>query len=258
MSIQLTFAVPSGNIFSSLVARSGEHRIITTASETECAVLLKNHRADAALISPLQYGLAATEVDYRIVSATGIFLEGYTNFASIWFKPEQSQIRRFVSSVPDDFIVTAGRILLAERYGLRPECVYATPDELLSNFLQEGCAIGYSGDIAGEPSLDITEDWYDSFEASLPVAVWACRQDDDIPNDLPDIIRGLAVEDIACEIPIVEHICDDANYIHERYRNGFIHRQWNSSSIEYFESVLDLLYYHQYLSVIPEAKFWKD
>ncbi|GAB1431234.1 hypothetical protein MASR2M18_20690 [Ignavibacteria bacterium] len=258
MSIQLTFAVPAGDIFCPLAARAGAHKIITAASEKECAVLLKNHRVDAALISPLNYGLAATEVDYRIVPATGIFLEGYTNVASIWFAPGLSQIRRFVSSAPDNFIVTAGRILLAERYGLRPECVYATPDELLSKFLQEGCAIGYSGDIAGEPSLDITEDWYDSFEGSLPVGVWVCRQDDDIPAELPDIIRGLAAEDMAYELPVAEHICGTPTHEREQHRSGIIRRQWNSSSVEDFESVLNLLYYHQFLTVIPEAKFRED
>lgn len=258
MSTQLTFAVPSGDIFSPLVARSGEHRIITAANENECAALLKNHRADAALISPLHYGIAATEVDYRLVPATGIFLEGYTDIASIWLKSGLSQFPRFVSSAPDDFIVTVGRVLLAERYGLRPECIYASADMLSSEFLREGCAIGYRGDIVAIPSLDITEDWLDSFETSLPVAVWTCRQDDDIPNDLPDIIRGLAIEDIAVDIPMVEHICGDSDYKREVLRSGIIYRQWKDSSIEDFETVLDLLYYHQYLSVIPEAKFWKD
>lgn len=258
MSMQLTFAVPAGDIFGPLAARAGTHRIITTASEKECAILLKNHRVDAALISPLHYGLAATEVDYRIVPATGIFLEGYTNTASIWFAPGLSQILRFVALAPDDFIVTAGRILLAERYGLCPEYISATADTLLNEFLREGCAIGYRSDIATEPSLDVSEDWLDSFDAPLPVAVWACRQDDDIPADLPEIIRGLAAEDIDYEMPIVEHICNVSERGHEEPRSGLIRRQWNASATEDFTSVLNLLYYHQLLSVIPEVKFWEN
>ena len=259
MDIQLTFAVPQGGLFAPLAAHAGSsHRIITAASERECASLLLNHRVDAALISPLHYGLAATKVDYRIVPASCVFLDGYTDVGAIWFAPGLGEIRRCVSASPDDFLVAAARMLLAERYGLHPEIIPAGRDELMRVFLREGCAVGYAGDIPAASSLDISEDWLDSFEVHLPLAVWACRQDDDLPADLPDIISSLAAEGLPDETPVGEHFCDNPDHHHDGEREGIIRWRWNAGAVGALETTLDLLFYHQLVPVIPEAKFWKN
>lgn len=259
MDIPLSFAIPPNPLFAPLAAAAGgTHRIIVAQSERECAKLLMNHLVDAALISPLHYGLAATTVDYRIVPTTGLFLSGYTGVASVYFTPNLAEITRCVSASPDDFVITAGRILLAERYGLHPEFTGVDSAAVYEEFMKAGCAIGYEGQIPAEPSLDVSEDWLDSFEVPLPLALWVCRQDDDIPSELPNILRGLATPDLPAEQPVEEHICDNPDHHHEPERFGTIQWQWMPDSVEALESVFDIMFYHQLLPVIPEAKFWKD
>ncbi len=258
MSIQLTFAVPSGNLYAPLTSCAGTNRIIVASNEKECASLLMNHRVDAALISPLHYGLSTPQADYRIIPTTGIFFEGFANYASIWFAQGMANLQNYTTTAPNDFIVTAGRILLAERYGLHPKFIASESVNFKDDFLRIGCAISYRIDLAEEPSLDIAEDWLDSFEIPLPAAIWACRQDDDIPVDLPEIIRGLAGNNFEQKILVSEHFCDNPEHHHDSDRQGIIHRHWNTYAVESLESTLDLLYYHQFLPVIAEAKFWKE
>ncbi len=257
MDVPLSFAIPPNPLFAPLAADAGAHRIVTARSERECATLLMNHLVDAALLSPLHYGLAATTVDYRIVPATGLFLSGYTGIASVYFTPNLAEITRCVSASPDDFIVTAGRILLAERYGLHPEFTGVESAAVFEEFLKAGCAIGYEGQIAAKPSLDVSEDWLDSFETPLPLALWVCRQDDDIPTELPDILQKLAAPGLTAEQLVEEHICDNPDHRHEAERFGLVQWQWAPESVEALETVFDIMFYHQLLPVIPEAKFWK-
>jgi len=238
------------------VALQNNFTIIRT-SEKHCAELLLNNRADIALLSPLEYGLAVEQVDYRIIPATAVSGEGFTNIASIYFSPFLQTINTVAVPNPDDFITIAGRLVLTEKFDIHTNLKQSSGslDVLLNN---ADAAILWNNNTLPPSSLDITEEWLDAFDNPLPIAFWVCRPDE-LPDNITQIIHSFASSPFSAVQIIHDHDCDSPETHDNSYgefREGTIYWQWSDQTEEWLDQTLDALFYHSYIPAIPAVKIF--
>lgn len=241
------------------IASQNNFTIIRT-SEQQCAELLLTNRVDIALISPLAYGEAVGQVDYRIIPASAVSAEGFTGVASIYFSPFLKTIHTIAVPNPDDFITLAGRLVLIEKFDIHTTLVPATGtlDELLA---KADAAIVWSNPSLPPSSLDITEEWMDAFENPLPIALWVCRPEE-LPDNITEIISSFAADNLPATQIIHDHDCDSPES-HENafgeFREGAMFWKWSDKTEEWLDQTLDALFYHSFIPAIPNVKvFGRD
>ncbi len=258
----ITIAIPDNPFFlplvqnRALIAQQYNFTIIT-ASEERCAELLLTNRAEIALMSPLGYGAAVAQVDYRIIPATAISSEGFTDIASVYFSPSLQTIDSIASPNGGDFIIQAGKIVLAEKFDIHPKFIAArgSIDELLA--LADSALLWHSPDLP-PASLDISEEWLDAFETPMPIAFWVCRPDD-LPENITDIIRSFATHDLPDYRLVHDHECESPESHHDEfsdYRTGKIHYKWTDETEDWLDHTLDALFYHQLIPALPAVKIF--
>jgi predicted solute-binding protein len=223
-------------------------------TEQKCGELLLANSIDMALTSPLGYGMAVAQADYRVVPGPVAVLHSYTETASLYFKENAGEIEKAASPTPDDFLMQSAMIILAEKYDLHPSLERNNADvqELLKNY---DAAIAWSTDDAATVALDISEDWFDTFEMPLPLAFWTYRLDDpEHPDEnLKEIITELADESLKAEEWIGEKLTDGAAF---DARAGKIQWKWNDETEEAIAGALQLLFLHLKIKEVPAVKIF--
>jgi predicted solute-binding protein len=258
----ITIAIPDNDFYLPLlqncddIALQNNFTIIRT-SEQRCAELLLLNRADIALISPLAYGAAVGQVDYRIIPATAVSAEGFTGIASIFFSPFLQTITTIAAPTPDDFITLAGRLVLTEKFDIHTSIISTSGslDELLN---KADAAIVWNNPTLPPSSLDITEEWLDAFDNPLPIAFWVCRPEE-LPDNITEIIRSFATKELPATQIIHDHDCDSPESHSNSYgefREGSLFWQWSDKTEEWLDQTLDALFYHSYIPAIPAVKIF--
>lgn len=205
----------------------------------QCGRLLLSHAVDAALVSPLGYGRGVGSVDYRIVPGPAIMLHDFTNVAGITFAAGATAIRSVASQTPEEFLVTMGMLILAEKLDA----------ELSMNPSAQNADCTIDLAVPGVTAMmDVSEEWADLTDAPLPVALWACRIEADL--DAMAVAVG-AMADAMQERPVSEMLSTSDDHVP---REGRITYRWNDDSEEALAAVLDLLFFHQILREIPAVK----
>lgn len=256
----LTIAIPDNQFYLPIIqncdaiAMQNNFTIIRT-TEKRCAELLLDNRADIAFLSPLEYGLAVGKVDYRIIPATAVSGEGFTNIASIYFSPFLQTINTAAAPNPDDFISVAGKLVLTEKFDIHTKLIQCSGslDELLN---KADAAILWNSTILPPASLDITEEWLDAFDNPLPLGFWVCRPEE-LPDNITQIIHSFASSQISAVQIIHDHDCDSPESHENSYgdfREGSIYWQWSDQTEEWLDQTLDALFYHSYIPAIPAVK----
>ncbi len=250
----IRLAVPNGSIYSELYNFSEEFQKskdiqIIKLDEMMCFDYLVGHRADAALLNPLTYGLGISKADFRIINAPMVLSENRTNLASIIFNQGMKSIGECKSSTPDDYLVQIGKILLSEKFDINVsiEKFKGTIDEILAG---GSTAISWNQEKEYISSLDISEEWFDQYEVPLTLAFWVCHAQE-FPVNIESIlnnIKPLPKEKIA-EIN-TELIAIDESFI------GKMIYEMPDDFGEILEHILHLLFYHQYFDDIPEVKIF--
>jgi hypothetical protein len=241
----MKIAVPTGPLYAPLVAHIDEVCArrgwqVVHAEIEACGRMLLTHAVDAALISPLGYGHGVAKVDYRIVPGMCVMLQDYTNIAGIDFRPGAASIITADSATPDEFLVTIGTLVVAEKLDVDLQ-VHARADEpadCMIDLVQPGA----------RPMMDVSEEWSDLTDAPLPVAIWVCRVEADI-----DAISSAVTEmaDARVETPVSEMVPLEGDHFP---REGNVLYRWSEETEEALAAVLDVLYYHQLLPEIPAVK----
>lgn len=241
-------AIPSNKIYSKLVANAqnvceDKGYELYTMSESKCNEMMLRNRVDAALVTPLGYTSGPDVADLRIIPGPVLFSSGYTKLVSLFFTEGLSVIKSIASTDPDDYIMKIGKILLAERYGIQAEFVKSqgTKEKLLKNF---DSAMLWSASFHGDNALDISEEWFVSYETQLPLAFWVVRNEEH-PGDIENTIRAFAVDDLGRS-----EIYDDT----DDYRKGSLIWMWEDNLEEALNHTIHLLYYHQLIPEIAAIK----
>ena len=249
----MRIAVPENKLFSkftnNLISISEKNDIqIITASEKRCTELLHSNRVDIALLSPLGYGLGVNNVDYRIIPGPALATHGFTSIASIFFKPGLKNVTSCIAENPDDFIMIIGRLILEEKFDLLLNIGQnkGSVEELLKI---ADSAMAWQRHTPGDVSLDISDEWFDTYEMPLPLMFWVCHYDD-TTEDYFRLIRSLFSTDNEFE----ELVIDDERISEDYIRSGKLTWVWDNDFEDALAETLSFLYFHQLLPEIPAIK----
>ncbi len=251
--MKINFAIPDNPIFDKLfinkdIIEKQEGIGIVPVPENRCHELLYTNRVDAAFISPVGYGKGIETGDFRVVNGPVLASYGYTGLASVHFRQDASGINKCATPTPDDFMMIAAKLLLAERYNVHPEMVKSDgkPEEMLKH---SDAVIVWEKSCNQDLSLDVSEMWADSFNFPMVLGFWACHAEEYPPN-IDKIVYNLAGKELPHETDISEEDCPDKDLA----RTGKLLHLWNDD-IEYaLDQTIHLLYYHQLVDDIAAIK----
>ncbi len=215
-------------------------------NENECTDYMLRNLVDAAFLSPLGYGKGVKIADFRIIPGPMLFLENYTGFASIFFKPGLDNIFSLYSPTPDDFIIQIGQLVLNEKYGIDIQVnkMAGSKSEILSKY---DSAILWGNADVDDISLDVSEEWYDLIEEPLPIGFWVCRAESHPPK-IEKIVSSLTSSNFIKSQEIIEA----SSKYHER--KGKVYWYWEPELESSIETMLMFLYLNQLLPEIPAVK----
>ena len=219
---------------------------VLEVNPNECFDLFLRNSVDLALFTPLDYGKIIKNADVRIVPQSCFALEGYTGVFSFYFKSGLENINDIPSPMHEDYLSTIFKIVLAEKYEIYAELIKSKNS--ISEMLDEyKLCFHYGSDDEIANSMDLSEEWFDSYESILPVCFWVVRNEEE-PENLEDFLISIKQYYNEEIIPVSKPVDDVEN------RTGNIIIKWNDEIEKSLESVLDMLYFYQYIPEIPEIK----
>ena len=247
--MKLTICAPNHSYLQPILANASmycaEHgHNFIEMSEKQCIDALYTGKADIALINPLDFALSKSQI--LIIPTFAVFAESYSGISSIHFSNRSSSMET-IGLESDDFLMNIGLIGLIEKYDLlmQKHIIQSNIDKttILEHY---DSAILWNAESMIPGALDITEEWSDYNDFPLPIAFWACK-DEDFTVDLMEITTQLAADDL----PDIETIKDSAEYEEEFGRIGSLLYHWKDDFKEHIMSIQHVLYYHQ---MIPEIR----
>lgn len=264
MKSAITIAVPDNPIFDVFVKNFreevGEYSFrLIRATDDICAEMLLNNHAEIAFVTPLGYGMAVTKVDYRIIPAYCLIADGFTGIGSVYFNPSLKSITLIGTTNKKSYMTLAGELVLSEKFDLEPQVEEKRSGTIDDMLTVSDAVITWTDEDYRMASLDISEEWKDSFGFPMCLGFWVCR-----PDELPDDIQEIL---ISFSGGISEQFVTDAEHIHEQDTNadlelqgarvGSIRSIWNDDSEALISQTIELLYYHQKVSAISAIKLWE-
>jgi hypothetical protein len=261
----MRLAIPNDSLYTPITRRAEELAaasqgaiVLRRGTEEECEQWLANNLVDAALVSIAAYGRASVVQDYRIVPSTLCVLMGWTNAGSILFAENIDVPQRAAASNPAQFLTQAAVIVLDEQYdiSLNIEKVSEISEKTTSTY---ECVIATHSEIANPRGMDISEEWDMAFSYPLPLVLWVCRNEyvldagSETLQRMEEVLRSTrlcADENLeAREARYEQQSIGDADL-----RDGIIQWIWSDDILEALQQTLQLLFYRQLLSDIPEIK----
>lgn len=249
--MKLKFAIPNNPIFKDYYSNSNDDVEITLAEEKNCIDLISANRVNAAVLSPLGYSKGVAISDYRIIPGPLLALKGYSDYFSVYFRSNLNDIINTYIDNPDDFISIASKIVLSEKYDIiiKPKIFTNEIDQQIE---KSDIIISSKRSKEHKPILDISEDWYDTFEIPLILGIWVVNSDVEGIN-FQAAISSIANPNLRKEEEVIEKINDK---ISREPRKGLILRWWNDEIEFALEETIKLLYYHQYIKNIAAVKIF--
>lgn len=213
---------------------------VRTASLEQCGELLFANIVDAALVSPLGYGMGVGRVDYRIAGGPCVALQDFTNVYGASFTDGSLDLTSYTSSEPHAYMTLMMRMAMSEKFDVELS--------LADDPNKADCIIGPANP-GMQQSLDLGEEWFDMAESPLPLALWVVRVDAECQN-FDDIVNR------ACMPGLTERPVSEVVPLHADHspREGAILYRWSESIEEGLLATLNTLYFHQHLAEIPAIK----
>lgn len=220
-------------------------------NDSECESALYTNKVDLALISPLAYAKSTGNADLRIVPTNCITSRGATRILSLSFKEGLKTIKNLCVPNENDFLMIAGKILLAERYNVITELKRSSKTNEIPSDCDARIDYNESGDL--NSSIDLSEDWLETFNHSLPIYNWVSRYVEDFQYYY-EITSALAPEDIKDKI-ITEF---DPQTMLSEDKIGKIKYKWDEEQLSAMENVIQLLYYHGFIENIGDVRILEN
>lgn len=235
-------------------------------TELKCIETINNNDFDLALVSPLIYSVISKKNDYRIIKAKVLAIEDFSNTVIVNITPNKNKLETIFFEELNEFIIVATKLVFSERYGVTPTLVgNAEKADIIVTCNQNK----YPDYI----KLDLTEDWFDTFEIPLVIGFWVVensKYDDNTINIInnfsnKNLIAKEKIEkiynsngcDCGCENEHVhenEHNDCDCEDVYDYDRIGYRYWEWNDSISDALERTFDLLYYHNFANSIADIK----
>ena len=226
----------SSNELSELLIRKENQQVnqdILILQESEIEKLLVNGKIKIALVNPLMYGRIRQKKDVRILPINSLMLEDFTNILSLNISHNIKEHNKLKAIVENEYLICIAKILLAERYNIQVKEI--------SSF--EGSELKLNDSNA---TLDISEDWFESFKHLLPIYFWVVALDEDL----------LQIEEYHNLIKPLCYPNDEYIQSSDGLREGRIIRNWVSESEDSIDNTLDILFYHNYLENMMDSKIY--
>lgn len=255
--MKIKIAIPDNPIYRELffnadaVCKEFDISLIRT-TEREVASLFETNRVDVAFLTPMDYGRGTRISDYRIVPANVYAVNGYSRIASIFFKPGLKTIASCGTPTPDDFIMSIGKILLAERYNIIVDLQKTKSDkkdEILAEF---DSALLWKKNFADDTALDITEEWFDTYAMPLVMGAWVTRHEEE-PKDLVRTLRLFESDALHGSKKVIDKPNEDYDP-----REGEVLYGWDEEIEKAYDALLEILFYHQLTNEMATVKMMGD
>jgi chorismate dehydratase len=225
------------------------------------AVELNAGKLDVALIPSIAY--AKNSPTLRIVPDCGIIAHGAVDSIRLYFNKDLKDIRTVALDISSMTSVVLTKIILAERYELKPEFIAAKPD--LEKMLSSADAALVIGDTAlfktqsaGGNYLDLAEEWYDMTALPFVFAVWSGRSGALTLDDTQAIISsknlGMDNIDAVCRAAADEYSAD-FNLV-KKYLTENVQFDLGDEEIAGMRQYFELAYYHGALEYLPSLNFY--
>ena len=218
------------------------------APEREVARLFETNSVDVAFLTPMDYGRGTRIADYRVIPVNVFAIDGYSRIASTFFKPGQITIKTCGSPTPDDFIMSIGKILLAERYSIIVDLQKTATDKKDEILEAHDSAMLWKKNFFDDTALDITEDWQDTYTIPLVLGAWVVRHEEE-PEGIERILKLFEADSLDDSKPVIDKIFDASEP-----RMGKLIHKWNEEIEKSFDALLEILFYHQFTNEIASVK----
>ncbi|MCX6155108.1 MAG: hypothetical protein NT007_13225 [Candidatus Kapabacteria bacterium] len=247
--MKIKIALPNSKLYEPFYSRFDELKLefpieIYILPEARISELMLANRLDCALMTPWSYGQGVINADYRIIPGPALSSYSYTQIGTLFFNRNLKDIKSLATINPDDFLSKIAALILAETYGQYPAIikVKGSPDELVK---LADCAFSYENGAPDDVTLDISEEWYMSYEYPLPLAFWVIRNEEP-PEEIVQIVHQLFRKDQPKEVEIIEEelVADDVEP-----RVGKLKWYFDDEFKEALETTLEFLFLQQ---LIPE------
>jgi predicted solute-binding protein len=251
----IKIAVPQGDIYRPLYENADaikDEAELLILDEFSTGKVFAANKVDCALLTPLEYGKATGRQDYRILPESALFLESYTESASLYFNTGLKRISKVKYNDAGEYIRTIMKIILAEKYDFNVE-FEKFDAKRLDGLLENADAAFIRGKEPGPHySLDMSEEWFDISEIQLPMAFWVVRSEE-TPEGIKEIVAKLSEKAPANFLPVT----DKNSFTNENgHRMGKIHYRWSMELESSVHFALQLLFYHQFLKEISDVKLF--
>ncbi len=204
-------------------------------------------RLDLALLSPLGYAKGVKKADFRIIPTNALSTIGLTNVASTYYKPNAKNVANVGSPNPEEFLMEIGRILMAERYDLVFDLKKSSTD-LQESFKEFDSIIKFGKEDIEAVTMDVTEDWFDSYQMPLPLAFWVCYSDE-ISIPFVEVTENLTnLKEKFVELQLENKHNSESEFMWK----------WDDDVFNATEQVLQLLFFHKVLTEIPAVKVYNQ
>lgn len=250
----IKIAIPDKEYFRPLVGNhsflvQAEEIDITFLPEDDIPELLDKGFADLALLNPLNYGKLLLNEEYDIIPTKCLSGVSFSELEKIYFAENLTGISSVGINEKSSFLEIISKIILQEKYN------FETQFNPTKGSLQEALllfdAVLTSQKIPGKiNSLDLTEEWFDTFEFELPLGFWVAKKSDNLEK-FTDLTHKIAQENLADFVPLWEEIQNSStNY----EREGRIKYQFDSDTEAAIDQILELLYQLGYLDEMTDSK----
>lgn len=192
---------------------------------------LENNNVQISLLNPIQYAEMSKSVDIRIIPHSCVSLEGMTGLIGIDLHNQNTST--FINKTTISYLDKIFQIIIKEKYKIDVEKESKDPDFILKFD-------------SNETSFDLTEDWKDLFNISLPIYFWCVRYDDS-QYDLNELNQ------------ILDQITERKNksYTHnDGFRTGKIILNWENIIEKDIDETLEILFYQNITSELFSSKLY--
>lgn len=217
---------------------------LSVLSEIACVEAINKNEFDLALISPLIYASINSKEDIKILPAKMLVLEDFTKTVAINIRQNKENLSKIFFQTSNEFIIVATKLVLCERFNLAPE--------LTNNVEEADIIITYGDKIENCFEVNLSEDWYDTFEVPLVMGFWVFKDDEDYNSDNYNNIIELVNSFANSNLESKKNISQDYN--EEYQRCGKEYWEWNKDFIDALEKIFDVLYYYGYAHNIVDVK----
>jgi hypothetical protein len=212
---------------------SNEDFQLVNLKQTEIEEKIRNGLLDGGLVDPITYSNLKKNVDVRIIPTTCLFLEDYSDTFGLKITNSHKELNKLSLNFESEYLYNISKILLNERYEI----------DIMNVPSNGGSEIVYDN---SQATLDISEDWYESFKYALPMLFWVVKYEDGkVPvEDYINLFNAISISE------------NEVKSTPDNTRMGRIIRNWETICENSLDETLELLYYNNLVNELQCSKIF--